>query len=89
MIGGAGSALLVLLEYLDHNSAGLKGGDKTYKTSFLRKQESSNELRSRDSGSEAGMTVVSFIRPFHFQEAEGHTMGLPFPWLLPLGKQRK
>jgi len=25
----------------------------------------------------------------HFQGAEGHTMGLPFPWLLPLGKQRK
>jgi hypothetical protein len=25
----------------------------------------------------------------HFQVAEGHTMGLPFPWLLPLGKQRK
>jgi len=25
----------------------------------------------------------------HFQEAEGHTMGLPFSWLLLLGKQKK
>jgi len=25
----------------------------------------------------------------HFQVAEGHTMGLPFSWLLLLGKQKK
>jgi len=25
----------------------------------------------------------------HFQVAEGHTIGLPFSWLLLLGKQKK
>jgi len=25
----------------------------------------------------------------HFQAAEGHTIGLPFSWLLLLGKQKK
>jgi hypothetical protein len=43
-------------------------GDKTYKTSFLRKQESYNESGSRDSGSTAGMTAVSFNRPYHVLE---------------------
>jgi len=34
--------------------------------------------------------VAAYLIKFsYFQEAEGRTMGLPFPWLLPLGKQRK
>jgi len=28
-------------------------------------------------------------KSIHFQEAVGHTIGLPFSWLLLLGKQKK
>ena len=28
-------------------------------------------------------------KSIHFQEAEGRTIGLPFSWLLLLGKQKK
>ena len=125
-----------------HFSASLKGGvrkQKNNKTSFRPMSRNLyDESHSPDSGSTAGMTDVSFNRPYrvlemnrfrwvyrqdvrraalsicprrdgsramqeqlprermaacapksvHFQVTESHTMGLPFSWLILLGKQK-